>query len=114
MPTGNTQFQFQEGNLDFESSAYQWLVVSGSKAQFQGTGTINGTGNYGSRCSLTMAPSRDRAPTWMASGSRFGTLLPDGSLTNIVYDDVFTGTSSPGSGTEPLDKVNGNGSVQIH
>ena len=46
VPTGNTEFQFKAGNLNFNSTAYQWLVVSGAKAQFKGWGTINGDGNY--------------------------------------------------------------------
>jgi hypothetical protein len=34
--------------LNFHSSNYQWLVVNqgGSRAQFKGSGTINGTGDY--------------------------------------------------------------------
>jgi large repetitive protein len=47
VPTGQTEFQFQAGNLKFKSVAYEWLVVSGMRAQYKGTGTINGSGNYG-------------------------------------------------------------------
>jgi hypothetical protein len=47
VPTGNTEFQFRAGNLNFHSSTYQWLVVAGARAQFKGTGTINGSGDYG-------------------------------------------------------------------
>ena len=47
IPEGNTQFTFQTGGLSFHSSSYEWLVVAGGKAQFKGTGTVNGTGNYG-------------------------------------------------------------------
>jgi hypothetical protein len=48
VPDGNTQFQFQAGNLNFKSSIYNTgsLVIAGAKAIFQGTGTINGTGTY--------------------------------------------------------------------
>ena len=46
MPTGDTEFQFKAGNLNFKSTAYQWLVVAGARAQFKGWGTINGVGNY--------------------------------------------------------------------
>jgi hypothetical protein len=42
VPDGQTQFQFQTGNLDFHSTSYQWLLVSGPMAQYKGTGTING------------------------------------------------------------------------
>ena len=48
VPTGNTEFRFQAADLNFHSSNYQWLVVNqgGSRAQFKGSGTINGTGDY--------------------------------------------------------------------
>ena len=39
VPEGETEFQFQAGNLNFHSDSYQWLVVAGdSKAQYKGTG----------------------------------------------------------------------------
>src|SRR5262249_44531510 len=44
-PTGETEFHFSD--LNFHSSSYDWLVVTGAKAQYQGSGTINGAGNYG-------------------------------------------------------------------
>jgi PKD repeat protein len=46
-PTGETEFQFRVANLNFHSSSYQWLVISGAKAQYKGSGTINGGGDYG-------------------------------------------------------------------
>jgi hypothetical protein len=46
VPTGETEFQFQVGNLNFHSTAYSWLVVSGYKAQYKGTGTVNGVSGY--------------------------------------------------------------------
>ena len=47
VPVGHTEFQFKAGDLNFHSSVYEWLVVAGARAQYKGTGTINGTGNYG-------------------------------------------------------------------
>jgi hypothetical protein len=47
VPTGETEFQFSVANMNFHSDSYEWLVVSGAKAQYKGVGTINGTGNYG-------------------------------------------------------------------
>ncbi len=47
VPTGNTQFQFKTGDLKFKSSEYDWLVVAGPLAQYKGSGTINGAGDYG-------------------------------------------------------------------
>ena len=46
-PTGQTQFQFKTGNLNFHSDSYEWLVVAGPNAKYKGVGTINGGGNYG-------------------------------------------------------------------
>ena len=47
VPTGNTEFQFKAGNLNFSSTSYEWLVISGGrKAQYKGFGTINNIGNY--------------------------------------------------------------------
>ena len=47
-PTGNTEFHFKAGDLKFHSSSYDWLVVNqnGENAQYKGSGTINGAGNY--------------------------------------------------------------------
>ena len=47
-PTGNTEFQFKAAELNFHSSSYDWLVVNqnGTNAQFKGSGTINGEGDY--------------------------------------------------------------------
>ena len=46
VPTGQTEFQFKAGNLNFHSSVYEWLVVAGARAQYKGTGQINGAGAY--------------------------------------------------------------------
>ncbi len=43
--TGNTSFAI--AGSSFASTSYDWLVISGTTATVQGSGTINGTGNYG-------------------------------------------------------------------
>jgi streptogramin lyase len=47
VPTGNTEFQFPAASLNFHATSYDWLVITGSQAQYQGSATINGAGNYG-------------------------------------------------------------------
>jgi hypothetical protein len=47
VPSGKTEFQFHAAGMNFNSTVYQWLVVSGATAQFKGSGTINGGGDYG-------------------------------------------------------------------
>ena len=46
VPEGQTEFRFSVANLNFHSSNYEWLVVGGARAQYKGTGTINGAGSY--------------------------------------------------------------------
>ncbi len=48
VPTGNTEFQFNTGNLNFHSSSYDWLVINqgGFRAQYKGVGAINGEGEF--------------------------------------------------------------------
>jgi len=43
-PSGNLEFQFKEGSLNFKSTSMELLVVTAQpRAQFKGEGTINGT-----------------------------------------------------------------------
>ena len=47
VPSGNTQFKFKAGNFEFDSTAYEWLVVAGARAQYKGDGVIKGqTGTF--------------------------------------------------------------------
>jgi PKD repeat protein len=46
-PSGNTEFQFKAGGLNFKSTSYEWLVVANAHAKYKGEGTINGAGSYG-------------------------------------------------------------------
>jgi len=44
IPSGKTKFKLN--NLNVKSISNEWLVINGALAQFQGTGTINGAGQY--------------------------------------------------------------------
>jgi Tol biopolymer transport system component len=46
-PSGITQFEFQAAHFRFRSTSYAWLVVSGSRAQYKGLGTVNGAEGFG-------------------------------------------------------------------
>jgi len=98
IPTGETEFNFQVGNLNFHSSSYDWLVISGTQAQYKGTGTINGSGNY-----KFMLTASDGNP----DGFRIKITNPaDGS---VVYDNKPLMDDGMGN-TQPL----GGGSIVIH
>jgi hypothetical protein len=89
VPRGNTAFRFNAGDLAFRSIVYDWLVVSGAKAQYKGKGKINGEGNYGFRIKI-----------WDKTGGVDGEVIYDNQLGTA--DDSYDGT------------VLGGGSIVIH
>jgi hypothetical protein len=102
-PEGQTEFQFQAGDLSFHSSTYQWLVVNsnGCRAQFKGTGTVNGVGPFGfmlwaddGNCSAEPGPDKLRIKIWNSSDE-----------SALVYDN---GLAYPSG--QPL----GGGGVVVH
>ncbi|MDO1451401.1 T9SS type A sorting domain-containing protein [Rhodocytophaga aerolata] len=46
-PSGHTLFHFPSGGITFSSTSYEWLVISGAKASYQGEGRLNGKAGYG-------------------------------------------------------------------
>lgn len=97
VPSGSTQLTVQECNLSFQSTGYQWLVIAGTSAQFKGTGTINGSGNYTFLITLsvggTTGPNLIRIKIW------------DTTTGTIIYDsqpgapDTANPTTALGGGT---------------
>ncbi|MFN8470018.1 MAG: ExeM/NucH family extracellular endonuclease [Caldilineaceae bacterium] len=102
VPAGNTQFQFQTGGLNFESTSYEWLVISGAKAQFKGAGTINGAGTY---AFLLTANDGERT----GSSDRFRIKIWDKSTGTVVYDNQ----RNAGDTADPTTALGG-GSIVIH
>ena len=103
VPTGNTEFQFKEGNLNFKSTNFQWLVIQGTtQSQFKGTGTINGAGNYQF---LVTAIDGD-AFTGTKKPDAFRIKITNGS--DVVYDNKWMA-----SDTDPDATILGGGSIQI-
>lgn len=79
VPSGkNISFSFPAGNINFSSSAYQWMVVNGSKAIFKATGTLNGVTGY-----TMLVSAIDQSATHDNGLIRFQ--LKDLS-NNIIYD----------------------------
>src|SRR5262249_23265165 len=44
--SGNKEFQFKFANIAFATTNYDRVVLSGARVRFNGSGTINGTGDY--------------------------------------------------------------------
>jgi hypothetical protein len=62
LPMGQTEFQ--AGDLNFHSTGYDWMVVSGAWVQVRGTGTINGGGRYGFLLTMIDGPDTLRMKIW--------------------------------------------------
>lgn len=104
LPSGNFEFLFEEGDLFFKSSGYDWLVVAGERAQLKGTGTINDVGNFGFL--LTVADAKLTPATEL---DLFRIKVWDEDLDVVVYDNS-QGTTDTGDLTTAI----GNGSIVIH
>jgi hypothetical protein len=102
LPSGDTQFQFQTASLLFKSTSYQWLVVAGSRAQFKGAGTINGSGNYD-----FLLTAIDGQVNGGGGVDKFRIKIWDS--TGIVYDNQM-GSDDAGNAATAL----GGGSIVIH
>jgi len=44
--SGQLEFQYKADMLNLKSTSYDWVAVSSTQAMFEGTGTINGSGEY--------------------------------------------------------------------
>jgi len=60
VPSGTTEFKFDAGNFQFQSTSYEWLVVSGmNKAKFKGKGNMSGPLFNGSEVFQFMVTVKD-------------------------------------------------------
>ncbi len=105
VPTGQTEFQFKAGSLNFQSESYQWLVVGGAKAQYKGTGTINGTGSYG-----FILTAIDGQITGGGGTDTFRIKIWDKNNGDAIVYDNQMGATDDASPTTVL----GGGSIVIH
>ncbi|HEX8173323.1 MAG TPA: DNA/RNA non-specific endonuclease [Thermoanaerobaculia bacterium] len=97
-PTGNTQFQL--GELRFQSTSTEWLVVAGANAQYKGSGTVNGAAGFGYLVTASDAsPDKFRIRIWNKTTGA------------TVYDNVPNASDDLDSANpQPL----GGGSVVVH
>ncbi|MFC1637338.1 hypothetical protein ACFL5Z_21160 [Planctomycetota bacterium] len=93
VPTGQTEFMFSAGGLNFHSSTYDWLVVNegGFNIQLKGSGTINGEGDY----KFMLWAGDDDPDTFRIK------IWEENSGEVVVYDNGF-------------DQAIGGGSIVIH
>lgn len=105
VPTGESQFQFRAGDLNFYSSSYEWLVVAGARAKYKGTGTINGSGNYDFMLSAIDGQIKGGGGT-----DKFRIKIWDKTNGDVVVYDNQMGADEDAEPTTTL----GGGSIVIH
>jgi hypothetical protein len=105
VPSGNTEFQFKAGDLNFRSSLYEWLVIAGARAQFKGSGTINGAGNFGFMLKVV-----DAALTPSTDVDLFRIKIWDKDVSDAVVYDNGLGAADD---SDPTTAIAG-GSIVIH
>jgi hypothetical protein len=105
IPEGSTEFKFNAANLNFISSAYDWLVVAGSMAQFKGSGTINNQGNFGFLLSVVDAGLKPGT-----AKDKFRIKIWDKATDQVVYDNNI---GSVQDNAVPTTSISG-GSIMIH
>jgi hypothetical protein len=101
IPDGDTEFQFQAAGFNFKSTSYEWLVIAGSKAQYKGSGMINGTGDY-----FFMLTAIDGSP------DKFRIKVWDKTSLDVIYDNQVNALDTSDT-ADPTTALAG-GSIQIH
>jgi hypothetical protein len=102
VPSGQTEFGYKVGNIDFHSTGYDWLVVVGPKAQFRCSGTLNGVAGYS--CLVTVVDGK-------ASGGASAFRIKIWNAAGIVYDNV---PGAPDDLDRAAPQAIGGGSVVVH
>jgi hypothetical protein len=126
VPTGNTEFNFKVAKFKFKSTSYDWLVVSGAKAQYKGSGVIKihtvshagdedceneshfqtWTGDYGFLLTAT-----DGSLNGGGGVDKFRMKIVDKSTGSVVYDNLIGSSDDPESFTP---QAIASGKIVIH
>lgn len=78
IPSGETEFNLHVASLNFHSTDYEWLIVTGNRARYKGNGTINGDGDYAFM--LTGVDNGNR-------GDQFRIKIWDKAIGTLIYDN---------------------------
>jgi hypothetical protein len=103
-PSGNAEFAFTAGSFRFISTDHDWLVVAGARAQFKGSGRVNGAGDYG-----FMLTAVDGDLSGNATADKFRLKVWDKASGAVIYDNN-RGAADDASPTTAL----GGGSIVVH
>jgi hypothetical protein len=94
-PTGHTEFIFSIADLRFHADTYEWLVIAGARAQYKGSGAINGAGDYG-----FMLTAIDGKLNGGGGLDKFRIKIWDKETDTVVYDNQMDAGDSENPTTE--------------
>lgn len=100
--TGKAKLEFKDDIIEFENTSFQWMVITGNKAQLLGTGTQeHKAGTY-----VFLITVLDSGESQISDKIRIEIIDPAG---NIIYD------SQPGDSytADPITPIS-SGSIKIH
>ena len=95
-------FRLRVQGFDFESTAYDWLVITGAKAQLRGSGRVNGSGSY------TFQIAAIDGQIGSSETDRLRIRIWDGASGLLVYDNE----RGAAEGADPA-SVLGGGSIAV-
>jgi len=104
MAAGGWLSHFNAAGLKFNSDAYEWLTISGAKARYRGTGSVNGVSGYSFE--LTAWDGNLTNPT---GPDKFRIKIWDKGTNTIVYDNQMGALEDSPAATA----ISG-GSIVIH
>lgn len=104
VPSGSARFQLHGTDLSFRSSSYDWLVITGARAQVKGEGTLNDGGSYG-----FLLTAIDGRLIDDGAADRFRITIWDLASGNVVYDNQRGAGDAADAATELM-----GGSIVIH
>lgn len=103
-PSGNTEFQFQAGDLNFHSSSYDWLVIAGAKAIYKGSGRVNGESGY-----RFLISAVDGAQPGGGGQDKFRIKIWEADTEVVIFDNQ-SGATDDATATTAISK----GAIVIH
>jgi hypothetical protein len=108
---GNTEFQFNAGNVNFKSTMHESgsLVISGGKATYRGTGTINGQAGY-----KFMVVAIDGDWNSQTNPDQFRIKITSSTGGTVFYDNKIGSDDNSADATILGNNGQGGGSIVIH
>ncbi|MEX0597584.1 MAG: hypothetical protein WD512_13920, partial [Candidatus Paceibacterota bacterium] len=98
---GSATFRFSNSDIDFQSTSYSQIIVSGNMAKVSGTGTFSGSGAYEFFISVVDEKSTGRNRV----ADKYRLQIVDSATQVVVYDNQM-GDSVDVKATQPI--TNGN------